>query len=55
MSQDNLIHLECTVCHNLNYQTRKNKKTAATGPRKRLELAKFCKHCRKKQPHKETK
>ena len=51
MSQDHLINLECTVCHNLNYQTKKNKKNT----QKRLELQKFCKHCRKKQLHKETK
>jgi large subunit ribosomal protein L33 len=51
MSQDNLINLECTVCHNLNYQTTKNKKNTA----KRLELKKFCKFCKKMTLHKETK
>lgn len=51
MSQDNLINMECTVCKNLNYQTNKNKKNTA----KRLELQKFCKFCKKKTLHKETK
>ncbi|MBI3231726.1 MAG: 50S ribosomal protein L33 [Candidatus Doudnabacteria bacterium] len=51
MSQDHLINMECTVCHNLNYQTKKNKKNT----QKRLELGKYCKFCKKKQLHKETK
>ena len=51
MSQDHLINLECTICHNLNYQTKKNKKNT----QKRLELKKFCKFCKKKTLHKETK
>ncbi len=51
MSQDNRIDMECTVCHNLNYTTTKNKKNT----QKRLEIQKYCKHCRKKQLHKETK
>ncbi|MDO8581359.1 MAG: 50S ribosomal protein L33 [bacterium] len=51
MSQDNLIKLECTECHNLNYHTTKNKKTIKA----RLELKKHCKWCKKHTPHKETK
>lgn len=51
MSQDNLINMECAVCHNLNYQTTKNKKNTT----KRLELKKFCKFCKKQTAHKETK
>ena len=27
MSQDNMIAFECTECHNINYHSRKNKKT----------------------------
>lgn len=49
MSQDNLIKLECTVCKKVNYHSKKNKKIKA-----RLELKKFCKHCKQSQPHKET-
>ena len=51
MSQDNLIMLECTVCKNINYHSKKNKKITP----KRLELQKYCKHCRAKTLHKETK
>ena len=31
MSQDSLINMECTVCHNLNYQTKKSKGKANPG------------------------
>ncbi|MDP3296849.1 MAG: 50S ribosomal protein L33 [Thermodesulfovibrionia bacterium] len=51
MSQDNLIKLECSVCHRINYFSTKNKKTLKT----RLELKKHCKWCKKHTPHKETK
>ncbi|MDE2311801.1 MAG: 50S ribosomal protein L33 [Patescibacteria group bacterium] len=55
MSQESLINMECTVCHNLNYQTKKSKGKANPGAKKRLELQKFCKFCKKKTLHKETK
>ncbi len=51
MSQDNRIELECTVCHNINYASRKNKKNTPA----RLELKKYCKFCKKMTLHKETK
>jgi len=51
MSQDNLIKMECTVCHRVNYHSKKNKKKL----KNRLEMAKFCKWCDKHEPHKETK
>lgn len=51
MSQDNLIKLECSDCHRINYHTRKNKKLV----KKRLELKKFCQWCKKRTIHKETK
>jgi large subunit ribosomal protein L33 len=51
MSQDNLIKLECTECHKVNYHSHKNKKVI----KERLELKKFCKFCKKHTPHKETK
>ena len=51
MSQDNLIKLECSECHHINYHSRKNKKIV----KNRLELKKFCKWCKKHQLHKETK
>ncbi len=51
MPQDNMIKLECTECKRVNYFSRKNKKTL----KNRLELKKYCKHCKKHTPHKETK
>ncbi len=51
MSQDNLVKLECSECHRINYRTFKNKKTL----KNKLELKKFCKWCKKHTLHKETK
>ncbi len=46
-----IITLECTVCKNRNYTTKKNKKKNQD----KLELKKYCRHCRKHTPHKEIK
>lgn len=51
MSQDTLIKLECTQCRKVNYHSTKNKKTIKA----RLELMKFCKTCKARTSHKETK
>lgn len=51
MSQDNLIKLECSECHHINYYSHKNKKTL----KMRLEINKYCSWCKKHQLHKETK
>lgn len=51
MSQDNLIKFECKECKRVNYFSKKNKKTL----KNRLELKKFCRHCKKHTLHKETK
>lgn len=51
MSQDKLFRLKCSVCKNANYYTKKNKKLVV----KKIELLKYCKHCRKKTKHKEAK
>ena len=51
MSQDNMIKLECTMCKRATHHSLKNKKTIKA----RLELNKFCKHCKKHTAHKETK
>ncbi|MBU1164829.1 50S ribosomal protein L33 [Patescibacteria group bacterium] len=51
MSQDNMIKLECKECKRANYYSRKNKKTL----KDRLELKKFCSHCKKHTDHKESK
>ena len=50
MSQDNLIKLECTECRKVNYHSKKNSKIKS-----RLELRKYCKHCKAAKAHKETK
>jgi len=48
--RDNII-LACTECKRRNYTSTKNKKRT-TG---KLELKKYCPHCRKHILHKETK
>jgi large subunit ribosomal protein L33 len=48
-----LVKLQCSQCKNINYYTRKSKKFASTG--KKLELKKYCKHCKKHTLHKEIK
>ncbi|PIY78882.1 MAG: 50S ribosomal protein L33 [Parcubacteria group bacterium CG_4_10_14_0_8_um_filter_35_7] len=51
MSQENLIKLECSQCHRINYYSHKNKKTI----KMRLGLKKYCRWCKKHTLHKETK
>ncbi|HAG51450.1 MAG: 50S ribosomal protein L33 [Deltaproteobacteria bacterium GWC2_42_51] len=46
-----IITLACSDCKNRNYTTTKNKKTTPD----RLELKKYCRHCRKHTVHKEAK
>ena len=50
MSQENLAKLSCENCRKVNYHTTKNKKIKV-----RLELRKYCKHCKAVKMHKETK
>lgn len=45
------ITLECTECKNRNYVTEKNMKITTD----RLELKKYCKVCKKRTVHKESK
>ena len=45
------LFLECPECGNRNYRTDKN--TAPNIPK--LEVSKFCRHCRKHTVHKERK
>jgi len=52
MPQKNLVRLQCTVCKNINYFSRRNKKDPQA---KKLELKKYCRHCRKHTVHKEVK
>ena len=46
-----MITLECTECKRRNYVTEKNKKNNSDG----LEKTKYCKYCKKRTVHKETK
>ena len=45
------ITLECTECKRRNYMTEKNKRNNTD----RLEVVKYCKFCKKRTTHKETK
>ena len=45
------ITLACGECKNRNYITTKNKKTTPD----RLEIKKYCHHCKTHTSHKETK
>ncbi|GBE36191.1 50S ribosomal protein L33 [bacterium BMS3Bbin07] len=46
-----IILLQCAECRNRNYSTMKNKKNTT----EKLQLKKYCRHCRKHTSHKETK
>lgn len=45
------IKLKCTKCKELNYTTTKNPKNTTD----KIEIEKFCKHCRAKTKHTESK
>ena len=51
MAQETLVKMQCTVCKHINYNTTRNKKSVPEA----LSLKKFCRWCRKHQPHKEMK
>ncbi len=46
-----MVVMACTECKRRNYNTQKNKQKTTD----RLELSKYCRHCRKHIDHKETK
>ncbi|MBI4654917.1 MAG: 50S ribosomal protein L33 [Nitrospirae bacterium] len=50
MMQD-IILLQCSECKNKNYSTTKNKKNTPD----KINIKKYCRHCRKHTMHKETK
>ena len=52
MPQENFVKLSCQTCKAQNYWVHKNKKAAAE---KKLALKKYCAHCKKHTPHKESK
>lgn len=51
MSQERLIKLACGKCKRINYWSGKNKKKVE----RKIELKKFCRWCKARTPHKETK
>jgi large subunit ribosomal protein L33 len=51
MSQDHIIKLQCTKCKEINYFSTRNRKQVPD----KVELEKFCKHCRARTKHKEGK
>ena len=44
------VSLECPECRNRNYRTSRDSKSGG-----KLELKKYCRHCRKRTVHKEKK
>ena len=46
-----LISLACEVCKRRNYTSSRNKRTS----KEKLNIKKFCRHCRSHQVHKEGK
>jgi large subunit ribosomal protein L33 len=46
-----IVTLECTECKRRNYTTMKNKRNTPD----RLQLQKYCRWCRRKTGHRETK
>ncbi|MDD4625033.1 MAG: 50S ribosomal protein L33 [Candidatus Paceibacterota bacterium] len=44
------VKLVCTSCKSANYFGHKSPKSET-----KIELSKYCKHCRKRTPHKESK
>ena len=57
-SKRTIFLLACAVCKNQNYSTQKNADNIALknkGQNIKMELKKYCRHCRKVQVHKEVK
>jgi large subunit ribosomal protein L33 len=49
-----IVGMICSVCKNQNYVTTRNKVNMDTKGKGKLNIKKWCKHCRKTQLHKET-
>lgn len=49
-----LVALICTVCKSQNYITERNKVNMDTKGKGKLEVKKWCKMCKKVNPHKES-
>jgi len=51
MARENIAKLKCSICKNITYYSKRNKKKV----KEKLELKKYCKFCRKHTLHKEVK
>jgi large subunit ribosomal protein L33 len=51
MKKEHIVKLQCTECKQINYYTRRNKKTVE----RKLELKRYCPWCKKHTIHKEGK
>jgi len=49
-----LVALICSICKNQNYITDRNKVNMDAKGKGKLTIKKYCKFCRKSQPHKES-
>ncbi|OGM13142.1 50S ribosomal protein L33 [Candidatus Woesebacteria bacterium RIFCSPLOWO2_01_FULL_39_23] len=49
-----LVGMICSVCKSQNYVTERNKVNMDTKGKGKLQIKKWCKHCKKVQLHKET-
>ena len=50
-TKKSFLKMQCSVCKNVNYFTKKSKGVVET----KLEMSKFCRHCKKHTSHKEGK
>jgi len=49
-----IVAMICSVCKSQNYVTQRNKVNMDTKGKGKLQINKYCKHCRKSTPHKES-
>ncbi|MBI1984563.1 MAG: 50S ribosomal protein L33 [Candidatus Wildermuthbacteria bacterium] len=49
------VKFQCTVCKALNYSLHKSKMSKKKEGEQKIELQRFCRHCRKHTKHKESK
>ena len=49
-----IVGLVCPTCKNVNYVTERNKVNMDTKGTGKLQINKYCKHCKKVTLHKET-
>ncbi len=55
MSERQRVALACEECGARNYKTTKARRVDAGQPQERLELKKYCPHCKRHTVHRESK